>query len=157
MLKKLQKEGLVLYERYKGFSLSQDGKMAAVQIIRNHRLWECFLVDHLDFDWSQVHEMAEELEHLTSRKLIDRLDFFLGFPRTDPHGDPIPDSDGKFTRQIAQIPLPNLLTGKEATVTAIRPQTDQILELLQHKKIKIGTRITIRKKFDFDDSLEIEV
>src|SRR5688572_23716832 len=97
MLKKLKTQKLLLYEKYKGFKLSHEGKKVAVQIIRKHRLWEYFLVEKLRFGWEEVHEMAEELEHISSRKLIDRLDEFLGYPKTDPHGDPIPDSQGKFT------------------------------------------------------------
>src|ERR1700744_545986 len=96
MLKKLKEQKLLIYERYRGFKLNNEGRKAAVQVIRKHRLWEYFLVKKLQFGWEEVHEIAEELEHISSRKLIDRLDEFLDFPDTDPHGDPIPDSQGRF-------------------------------------------------------------
>jgi len=91
MLKKLKEQKLLLYERYKGFKLNNEGKKVALQIIRKHRLWEFFLVEKLLFGWDEVHEMAEELEHISSKKLVDRLDAYLNFPQIDPHGDPIPD------------------------------------------------------------------
>src|ERR1700755_268831 len=108
MLKKLKDQKLLIYEPYKGFRLNNEGKKAAIQVIRKHRLWEFFLVKKLQFGWDEVHEIAEELEHISSRKLIDRLDAFLGFPDTDPHGDPIPDSHGKFVlrRQVRLSQLP---------------------------------------------------
>jgi DtxR family transcriptional regulator, Mn-dependent transcriptional regulator len=157
MLKKLKKEKLLIYEPYRGFTLNSKGEKEALQIIRKHRLWEYFLVKQLDFGWSEVHEMAEELEHASNKKLIDRLDSFLNYPRSDPHGDPIPDSEGKFNRQQKRIPLSKLGSNKRATVLAISPQTSEILELLQHKNILIGSQISIRKKFSFDDSLEIKM
>src|SRR6476659_1373374 len=108
MLKKLKEQKLLNYEPYKGFRLSAEGKKVAVQVVRKHRLWEFFLVEKLNFGWDEVHEIAEELEHISSRKLIDRLDEFLGFPKTDPHGDPIPDSQGRWTltRQVDLLNLP---------------------------------------------------
>jgi DtxR family Mn-dependent transcriptional regulator len=110
MLKKLKQKKILNYEKYKGFRLSGEGKKIALNIVRKHRLWEFFLVEKLDFGWDEVHEMAEELEHLTSTKLIDKLDAFLGFPKFDPHGDPIPDVNGKMTtkKQINLIDLPLL-------------------------------------------------
>src|ERR1700753_2214134 len=103
MLKKLKEQKLLNYERYRGFKLNTEGKKAALQVIRKHRLWEYFLVKKLQFGWDEVHEIAEELEHISSRKLVDKLDAFLGFPDTDPHGDPIPDSQGRILirRQVS--------------------------------------------------------
>ena len=157
MLKKLKKQKLLDYERYKGFKLNNEGKKVALQIIRKHRLWEYFLVNKLQFGWNEVHEMAEELEHFSSKKLIDRLDTFLNYPKSDPHGDPIPDINGKFNRQKKQMSLLKLALNKPAIVLAISPQTTEILELLQHKNILIGSKIAIKKKFSFDDSLEVKV
>ena len=156
MLKKLKTQKLLLYEKYRGFKLNNEGKKAAVQIIRKHRLWEFFLVEKLQFGWDEVHEMAEELEHISSKKLIDRLDSFLGFPKTDPHGDPIPDSNGKFSerKQVALMLVP---LNKTVEVSAISEQTSAMLELLQHKNIRIGTKLEIKKKFPFDNSLEIKI
>ena len=156
MLKKLKTEKLLIYERYQGFKLNNEGKKVALQIIRKHRLWEYFLVKKLQFGWDEVHEIAEELEHITSKKLIDRLDEFLDFPETDPHGDPIPDSQGKFNHQ-KQVSLLDLPMNKPVKVSGVASQTTEMLELLQHKNIGIGTKLEIKKKFPFDNSLEIKI
>jgi len=156
MLKKLKEQKLLIYERYKGFRLNNEGKKAAIQVIRKHRLWEYFLVKKLQFGWDEVHEIAEELEHISSKKLVDRLDAFLGFPDTDPHGDPIPDSQGRFL-QRRQISLSELPLNKVVQVSAIASQTTEMLELLQHKNIRLGTRLEVRKKFPFDNSLEVKI
>ena len=156
MLKKLKEQRLLIYERYKGFKLSNEGRKAAVLVIRKHRLWEYFLVKKLQFGWDEVHEIAEELEHISSRKLIEKLDAFLGFPETDPHGDPIPDSQGKLQvqrkRSLSDLPL-----NKVVQVSGIGSQTPEMLEMLHHHHIRLGTRLEIRKKFPFDDSLEVKV
>ena len=156
MLKKLKEQKLLNYERYKGFKLTGEGRRVAVQIIRKHRLWEFFLVKKLQFRWDEVHAIAEELEHISSRELIDRLDAFLGFPQSDPHGDPIPDSQGRL--QIRrQLSLAELPLNKIVQVSGISTQTSEMLELLQYNHIRLGTRLEIRKKFPFDNSLEIKV
>jgi len=156
MLKKLKEQKLLIYERYKGFKLNNEGRKAAVQVIRKHRLWEYFLVKKLQFGWEEVHEIAEELEHISSRALIDRLEAFLGYPATDPHGDPIPDSQGRLLvrRQVALADWP---VNKVVQVSGIASQTTEMLEVLQHNHIRLGTRLEIRKKFPFDDSLEVKV
>lgn len=156
MLKKLKEQKLLLYERYKGFKLNTEGRKAAVQVIRKHRLWEYFLVEKLRFGWDEVHEIAEELEHISSRALIDRLDAFLGHPEADPHGDPIPDSQGRLPVR-KQICLAEGPLNKIVQVSGIASQTSEMLELLQYNHIQLGTRLEIRKKFPFDDSLEIKV
>jgi DtxR family Mn-dependent transcriptional regulator len=156
MLKKLKEQKLLIYERYKGFKLNNEGRKAAVQVIRKHRLWEYFLVKKLQFGWDEVHEIAEELEHISSRALIDRLDAFLGYPQTDPHGDPIPDSHGRLLVK-RQVSLAELPLNKVAHVSGIASQTPEMLEVLQYNHIQLGTRLEIRKKFPFDDSLEVKV
>ena len=156
MLKKLKAQKLLIYERYKGFKLSQEGRKVALQIIRKHRLWEYFLVEKLNFGWDEVHEIAEELEHISSKKLIDRLDEFLGFPKTDPHGDPIPDAQGRFTL-IRQVDLLHLPMNKTGEVSGIGDQSPEMLELLKHKQIGLGTKIEVKKVFAFDNSLELKV
>ena len=156
MLKKLKEQKLLLYEKYKGFKLSMEGRKVALQIIRKHRLWEYFLVEKLRFGWDEVHEMAEELEHSSSKKLIDRLDEFLDFPKTDPHGDPIPDSQGKWTL-THQVDLLNLPINIPAEVSGIGDQSVEILELLNHKHITLGTKLEVKKKFAFDNSLELKI
>lgn len=156
MLKKLKTQKLLLYEKYRGFKLTVEGRKVALQIIRKHRLWEFFLVNKLNFGWDEVHEIAEELEHISSKKLIDRLDVFLEYPKNDPHGDPIPDSNGRLT--IAkQVDLLNLPLNKVAEVSSIGDQSAEMLELLTHKNIQLGSKLEIKKKFAFDNSIELKI
>jgi len=156
MLKKLKTKKLLQYERYKGFKLNEAGKKAALNVVRKHRLWEFFLVEKLKFSWNEVHSIAEELEHISSDALIQRLDNFLGNPSFDPHGDPIPDKHGKIPvikqQSLSEIPL-----NKKATVSSVGNQTAHMLEMLEHYNIALGTQITVLKKFEFDGSLEIKV
>jgi len=155
MLKKLQSKGLVQYNRYKGFKLSRDGNRAALIIIRRHRLWEVFLVDQLRFSWEEVHEVAEELEHVRSKKLIDKLDAFLSHPKFDPHGDPIPDNNGRLSvRQ--QLPLSELPLNKQAVITSVQNQSSELLSFLTSQNIMIGTRLEVKRKLPFDNSIEIK-
>ncbi|MBK5273319.1 MAG: metal-dependent transcriptional regulator [Bacteroidia bacterium] len=154
MMKKLKTKKLLHYQPYRGFRLSVEGKKVALDIIRRHRLWEFFLAEKLKFSWDEVHEVAEDLEHVSSKKLIDKLDEFLGYPRFDPHGDPIPDIHGKIETS-EQVCLSNLPINKSAIVSKVGDQSSEILELLMHKNISIGTRLEIKKKFDFDNSMEI--
>lgn len=156
MLKKLKTKKILNYEKYQGFTLSPEGKKIALAIIRKHRLWEYFLVEKLQFGWDEVHEVAEELEHITSKKLIDKLDAFLGNPRFDPHGDPIPDGNGRLPVQT-QINLTDLPVNTDATVSAVGSQSKELLHLLQHKKINIGAKLQVKKKFAFDNSIEIKI
>ena len=156
MLKKLKVKKLLQYERYKGFKLNEAGKKAALDVVRKHRLWEYFLVEKLKFDWDKVHPIAEELEHISSNELIQRLEKFLGSPSFDPHGDPIPDRNGKIP-VLNQQCLSDLPLKKPVTVSSVSNQTAQMLEMLKHYKIALGTRLMVLKKFDFDGSLEIKV
>src|ERR1700749_3024758 len=138
MMKKLKTKKLLHYQPYRGFRLSNKGKRVALDIIRRHRLWEYFLAEKLKFKWDEVHAVAEDLEHVSSKKLIDKLDEFLGNPKFDPHGDPIPDSLGKMENN-QQINLLELPLNKPAGVCRVLHQSEQMLELLRHKKIGIGT------------------
>lgn len=156
MLKKLKTQKLLLYEKYQGFKLSPEGRKMALQIIRKHRLWEFFLVEKLRFGWEEVHEMAEELEHISSKKLVDRLDEFLGFPKSDPHGDPIPDSSGKISVK-KQVSLLDLKLNIPALVSNISDQSAEMLELLRHKGLGLGTKVEVKKRFSFDNSIELKV
>ena len=156
MLKKLKAKKIVNYEKYKGFTLSVEGEKIALTIVRKHRLWEYFLVEKLQFGWDEVHEVAEELEHISSIKLVEKLDAFLEYPKFDPHGDPIPDINGKMVVQ-PQINLTDLPLNMMAEVTAVGSQSTELLELLRHKKIAIGTKINLKKKFLFDNSVEIKI
>jgi DtxR family Mn-dependent transcriptional regulator len=128
----------------------------ALGIIRRHRLWEYFLAEKLKFSWDEVHAIAEHMEHVSSKKLIDKLDEFLGFPRVDPHGDPIPDANGKIETS-KQVCITELALNKPALVSHVSDQSREILELLKHKNISIGTRVEVKKRFDFDHSMEIKI
>jgi DtxR family transcriptional regulator, Mn-dependent transcriptional regulator len=156
MLKKLKNKKLLQYEKYKGFKLNEAGKKAALDVVRKHRLWEFFLVEKLKFDWDKVHPIAEELEHISSEELVQRLDNFLGNPSFDPHGDPIPDKNGKIP-VIKQQSLSEIPFKKNVTVSSVGNQTAQMLDMLRHYHIAIGTQLTVLKKFEFDGSLEIKV
>ena len=155
MMKKLSGKGLLNYTPYYGFSLSTEGKKIAVAVIRRHRLWEFFLAERLKFNWKEVHSIAEDLEHVSSKKLIDKLDEYLGYPQFDPHGDPIPDSKGKISTAAA-IPLTELKPNQTAQLLQVINQSDEILEHLQEKDLVLGTVIEIKKVFAFDHSLEIK-
>ena len=156
MLKKLKAKKILQYERYKGFKLNEAGKKAALGVVRKHRLWEFFLAEKLKFDWDKVHPIAEELEHISSDELIQRLDNFLGNPSFDPHGDPIPDRNGKIP-VINQQSLSDIPLKKSVTVSSVSNQTAQMLEMLKHYNIVLGTQIMVLKHFEFDGSLEIKV
>ncbi|MBO9684554.1 MAG: metal-dependent transcriptional regulator [Flavisolibacter sp.] len=156
MMKKLSAKKLLNYKPYYGFSLSAEGKKIALFIVRRHRLWEYFLSEKLKFDWNEVHALAEELEHVSSKQLIDRLDQYLGFPQFDPHGDPIPDHKGKI-KNVNKISLFDLPFNQMAEVLQVTNQSTEMLELLEHKNITIGTRLEVKKHFDFDHSVELKI
>lgn len=156
MLKKLKSQKLLQYEKYYGVKLTTEGKRIAIQIVRKHRLWEYFLVEKLHFGWEEVHEIAEELEHISSKKLVDQLEMFLGFPQSDPHGDPIPDINGKMP-SLQQLAVSDLPLNSLATVNGISDQSQDMLELLKHKNIQIGTRLEVKKKFGVDGSIELKL
>ena len=156
MMKKLSAKKLLHYKPYYGFSLSTEGKKTALSIIRRHRLWEYFLSEKLNFSWNEVHLLAEELEHVSSPELINRLDEFLGFPPFDPHGDPIPDKKGRI-KELNKRPLPELPFHETSVVVQVTNQSPEMLELLQHKQIGIGTKLEVRKYFEFDHSFELKI
>jgi DtxR family Mn-dependent transcriptional regulator len=156
MLKKLKLKKLLVYEKYKGFKLNQEGKKAALSIIRKHRLWETFLVNILQFKWDEVHEVAEQLEHIQSNQLINHLDDFLGNPKFDPHGDPIPDANGKMPVQ-EQINLTKFPIHTLGEISAVGSQSADMLALLRHKNIELGSSILVEQIFPFDDSIEVKI
>lgn len=156
MLKKLQTKQLLEYEKYRGFKLNAAGNKIALGIVRRHRLWEFFLVNKLGFEWDKVHEIAEELEHVSSAELIKKLDSFLDFPQTDPHGDPIPDTNGRLT-MIKQLRLAEIAEKKNVVVSSVANQSPEMLEMLKHYHIALGTQLKVQKHFAFDGSVEIKV
>ena len=156
MLKRLKEKKLLNYEPYYGVKLNAEGKKLALNIIRKHRLWEFFLVEKLKFNWDEVHAIAEELEHVSSPELVKRLDDFLGNPRFDPHGDPIPDGSGKM-ENINQVSLHQLKENTSAIVTGVGDQSSSLLDVLSKKNISIGTKLEIKQRYPFDNSVEIKI
>ena len=156
MLKKLSDKALINYTRYQGVSLTTAGEKIAVHIIRKHRLWEYFLVEKLDFKWDQVHEMAEEMEHISSKELVDRLDKFMGYPKYDPHGDPIPDSEGNFkTHELKPVSAFNV--SEHGVISGVRDHSTEFLRYLEKQKLLIGTAIEIIEIIDYDHSMIIKL
>ena len=153
MIKRLADKDLVLYEKWKGVRLTDDGRKIATSLIRKHRIWEVFLVDKLNFAWDEVHPLAEELEHIHSDKLIDSLDEFLGFPKFDPHGDPIPDKDGNFTFR-KQVILSDF-EGSEAVIVGVQEHSKAFLNYLDRLKLKLGTAIKVLEIIEYDGSIRI--
>lgn len=156
MLKRLSEKGLINYQKYKGVSLSPKGSRIATNLIRKHRLWECFLVDKLDFTWDKVHDIAEQMEHIKSDELVNRLDEFLEFPKFDPHGDPIPNADGKFTLRV-QILLSLLRKGDKALVIGVKESENDFLRYLNSKNINLGSELSILEKNDYDKSMLVSI
>ena len=156
MLRKLAEKKLIRYERYQGVSLTPAGKKVAVAIIRKHRLWELFLVNRLGFAWDEVHDIAEQLEHIRSEQLVQKLDAFLGKPKFDPHGDPIPDEHGVFHAR-ASILLSDLGTTRPGVMTGVVDHSPGFLRHLAGLGLSIGHEIRVRKRFDYDGSCIVSV
>ncbi|TXE08542.1 metal-dependent transcriptional regulator [Gelidibacter salicanalis] len=156
MIKKLAEKNYANYKKYQGVSLTAEGKLVALNIIRKHRLWEVFLVDKLNFTWDQVHDVAEQLEHIKSQKLIDELDAFLDFPTHDPHGDPIPDKHGKF-EHVEKTSLSNAKEGGSYVCVGVNDSSVDFLKYLDNNDIALGTTIKVLHKEPFDHSIKIAI
>jgi len=156
MIKKLADKKLVDYKKYQGVKLTESGKNAAINIVRRHRLWEVFLVEKLNFKWDEVHDIAEELEHIKSPELIERLDEFLAFPKNDPHGDPIPDKNGKLDN-TAFIKLSKLKTGDKGLIMGVSEHSSVFLQHLEKVGLTLGKQIRITEITDFDGSVELSI
>lgn len=156
MMRKLADKKLLSYKRYKGVLLTPEGRKTAANVIRKHRLWEVFLVEKLDFHWDEVHEIAEQLEHVQSEKLIAKLDQFLGNPDFDPHGDPIPDQHGNVKRTEKKL-LSELDKKQRGVCVGVKESSSDFLQYLDKKKITIGTKVTVLGKEFFDGSMVIQV
>lgn len=154
MAKRLAEKNLINYIPYRGFTLSESGRTIALQIIRKHRLWEAFLVDKLGFKWDEVHEIAEQLEHIQSEKLTDKLDEFLGYPKFDPHGDPIPDKNGVLTELETQV-LSELAIGQSGQIVGVKDSSAQFLQYLEAQQLVLGTRLCAIEKYPFDQSMHL--
>lgn len=154
MIKKLRDQGLVNYEKYKPVELTREGRKQAALIVRKHRLTEMFLVDRMGFGWEEVHAIAEQVEHVKSPNFFARMDELMGFPTTDPHGSPIPDTKGNIVtrehRRLSDCPV-----GETITVLALAHSSNDFLHLMNDRKISLGTSISILHKEDFDGSLTL--
>lgn len=151
MLKKLSEKEFFHYEKYKGVYLTNKGRTLATQLIRKHRLWESFLVTKLGFTWDEVHDVAEQLEHVKSDILIDKLDHYLDYPKYDPHGEPIPNAEGKFTLRT-QVSLFTLSNGDEGVIVGVKEHDTPFLKYLDNMHINIGTKIKVINHIEFDHS-----
>ncbi len=156
MLKKLSKKELVIYKKYKGVFLSEKGQKIATSIVRKHRLWETFLVEKLNFSWDEVHDVAEQLEHIKSDKLITNLDTFLGFPKQDPHGDPIPNENGIMRIENTTL-LSDASINASYKISGIKNSSTLFLNYLDNLRLKINSEINILKKSEFDSSFLIQI
>lgn len=156
MLKKLADKALINYTRYQGVSLTPPGEKIAVNVIRKHRLWEYFLVEKLKFKWDEVHDMAEEMEHISSAELINRLDEFMNFPQHDPHGEPIPDCNGRFKSPELK-PVSTLTVNEKGVISGVRDHTSAFLQYLEKQKLTIGKKIIVTGIIEFDQSVILQI
>lgn len=154
MLQKLAEKGLVNYQKYQGATLTAKGRQIAIKTVRKHRLWEVFLVERLNFKWDEVHEVAEELEHINSDQLINNLDKFLGYPKFDPHGDPIPDKDGNI-HVHKEISLADLKPGQEGIMVGVKEDNAKFLQYLESIQLILGAKVKVIKHYDYDDSIHV--
>ena len=157
MLKKLADKGWVNYEKYKGVSLKKEGETIALNIIRKHRIWETFLVNKLDFGWDEVHDIAEQLEHIKSNDLINRLDDFLDNPKFDPHGDPIPNKNHKINDPRQSSYLFDLTPNTKAIIIGVKDSSASLLQYLEKENMVLGTTLTLIETYTFDNSLKIMI
>lgn len=156
MLKKLSDKKLVKYEKYQGATLTKSGEKVALKIIRKHRLWEVFLVEQLHFKWDEVHDIAEQLEHVVAPEMVKRLDKFLDFPKFDPHGDPIPDKNGNFSNR-KEFSLADLMKKDKGVIVGVNDSSGAFLQYLEEKQLVLGTSVTIQEKFKYDHSIAIRM
>lgn len=156
MMKKLAEKNVLIYLKYQGVTLTEEGKKTAALIVRKHRLWEVFLVEKLNFNWDEVHDVAEQLEHIKSSKLIDEIDALLGFPKQDPHGDPIPDENGNL-HQIEKTLLSSLKLNETGICIGVNDSSSEFLQFLDKLGIALGQKIEVLNKEPFDGSLTIKI
>lgn len=155
MLRKLSEKELIHYEKYKKIQLSETGIGQALQILRKHRLWETFLHDKLQFSWDEVHEVAEQLEHIHSKKLIESLDAFLGFPKYDPHGDPIPNAKGEMPVSRA-VTLLNVEHNINCQIVAVKDSSTAFLQQLERFGLQIGVTLQVKEQMAYDNSIQVQ-
>ncbi|MEN9297045.1 metal-dependent transcriptional regulator [Aquirufa novilacunae] len=156
MLRKLADKGWVNYQKYQGVRLSPAGEKIALSIVRKHRLWEVFLVDKMGFNWDEVHEIAEQLEHIESDELVQKLDAYLGFPKTDPHGDPIPNKEG-ILPELAYLHLSDIKAGKNCILMGVAQDSAVFLQLLTKLNLSLGAKLAIMEINEFDRSFFVSI
>jgi DtxR family Mn-dependent transcriptional regulator len=156
MLRKLADKLLINYTRYQGVSLTKAGEKVALNIIRRHRLWEFFLVEKLKFKWDEVHEMAEEMEHISSTELIDRLDEFMGFPARDPHGDPIPDCNGNFKINDLK-PISAIAINTTGIISGVSDHSAAFLQYLEKQQLIIGKKVRVKEIITYDNTVVLQM
>ena len=156
MVKKLSEKELVIYVKYQGVTLTKRGASIAANVIRKHRLWEVLLVEKFNFNWDEVHEVAEQLEHIHSKKLVNEIDAFLGFPKHDPHGDPIPDKDGNINFLEKSL-LSTIEVGESVVCIGVKDTSSDFLRYLDKQEIALGKEITVLEKEAFDNSMQIRM
>ena len=156
MLKKLAEKNWVQYTKYQGASLTEEGHLRAMMIVRKHRLWEVFLVEKLAFSWDEVHDIAEQLEHIKSEQLINKLDNFLGNPTEDPHGDPIPDAKGQIVKVEKQL-LSELSEGQSGICVGVKDTSSEFLKYLDRQGIALGSLMTVVRIEAFDLSVTLQL
>jgi DtxR family Mn-dependent transcriptional regulator len=156
MLKRLKDKHLIHYEKYGKSSLTADGRKHAIEVVRKHRLWETFLFEKLDFSWDEVHEVAEQLEHIQSQKLIDRLDKFLDYPVLDPHGDPIPNAKGELKLPFKKT-LNEEVVGHKCRMVGVKDNSSSFLQYVDKVGLGINNHIKLMARQSYDEQLEIEV
>ncbi|WP_234736578.1 metal-dependent transcriptional regulator [Tellurirhabdus bombi] len=156
MLRKLSEKSLIHYKKYQGVRLTEEGKRLALKVIRRHRLWEVFLVEKLGFGWDEVHEMAEDLEHIRSEELVERLDAYLDYPQFDPHGDPIPSPAGQMPeveyRKLSEIPV-----GQEVQVMGVLEHSTEFLQHLDKTGLNLGCKLNVQDANSFDKSISVQI
>jgi DtxR family transcriptional regulator, Mn-dependent transcriptional regulator len=155
-IKKMAGKKLISYQKSKGVSLTEQGRLIALNIIRKHRLWEVWLVNNLGFKWDQVHEIAEQLEHVISDELIENLDKHLGFPKADPHGDLIPDAKGRFIKNSSK-PLLDCSKGDKVKFTGVAEHSISFLQYLTKSNISLGDEIMVEAIEEFDNSYQVKI
>ena len=156
MAKRLSEQGLLDYQKYKGLQLTKAGEKSALKVIRRHRLWEYFLTKVLDLSWAEVHDEAENLEHSTSEFLIDKMDAFLGFPKFDPHGSPIPDKNGKLPKSPVLVKMQDAEVNRRYQIARVQDGNTQLMNYLIRIGLNLHTAIKVIEKFSFDNSISIE-
>lgn len=156
MLKKLKEKEYVSYEKYGKITLTKKGKDIAIEIVRKHRLWETFLYEKMNFTWDEVHEVAEQLEHIKSQKLVEQLERFLEFPKIDPHGDPIPNAEGKI-KKVDRKSLSEISVGSVCRLIAVKDGSVAFLQYVTKLGLDLSSKIKVVNRQEFDGSMEIEI